>query len=56
MSLTELPSVRGTAFYHPLAPILVVNMLTAVFVYRFATPNQQEAAGRRWTIETARGD
>ena len=33
MSVTELPSVRGTAFFHALAPILVVNMLTVVFVY-----------------------
>lgn len=45
MSVTELPPVSGTAFYHALAPILVVNMLTVVFVYRFATPNQQEQRG-----------
>ena len=46
MTITELPSISGTAsFFHALAPVLVANILTVVFVYCFATINQQEQRG-----------
>ena len=46
MTMTELPSISGTAsFFHALAPVLVANILTVVFVYCFATINQQEQRG-----------
>ena len=45
MTPTELPSISGTAFFHALAPVLVADILTVVFVYCFATINQQEQRG-----------
>jgi hypothetical protein len=43
----EIPIATGqtVSFFHALAPALVANVLTVVFVYCFAMINQQEKRG-----------